>query len=95
MAVRMRANRTLEGYMGQLLAVRAWKGTRDRLDTIDVPTLVIHGEHDRLIPPDNGRILARAIPGARLAMLADAAHIFLTDKFEPSREAVVTFLEAL
>jgi 3-oxoadipate enol-lactonase len=93
LAARLRGRRTLEGYVGQLGAVKAWKGTYDRLHGVGVPTLVIHGDVDRLIPPDNGRILARSIPGARLVMLSGAAHIFLTDRFEPARDAIVSFLE--
>jgi len=90
---RLRGKRTLDGYVNQLKAVRSWKGTHDRLGTLRVPTLVIHGELDQLIPADNGRILAAAIPGAKLAMLPGAAHIFLTDRFEPACEAIVSFIE--
>jgi pimeloyl-[acyl-carrier protein] methyl ester esterase len=38
------------------------------------PTLVIHGERDRVAPPDAGRWLARSLPNARLAILDDAGH---------------------
>lgn len=90
---RLRGTRPLDGYVSQLQAVRTWKGTHDRLGAIDVPALVIHGDLDQLIPPANGRILAEAIPGARLVMLSGAAHIFLTDRFEPARDAIVSFLD--
>jgi 3-oxoadipate enol-lactonase len=95
LGIRMRTTRTAEGYLGQLQAVRSWKGCHDRLGTINVPTLVIHGENDRLIPPDNGRILAKAIPNAKLVMIPGAAHMFLADRFEPARDAILTFLEGL
>ena len=35
----------------------------ERLHNIRVPTLVLHGETDQLVPPENGRILAQKIPG--------------------------------
>ena len=35
-----------------------------RLGQLDVPTLVVHGEEDCMVPAENGRILARAIRGA-------------------------------
>jgi pimeloyl-ACP methyl ester carboxylesterase len=56
--------------------------------------LVIHGETDQLVPAENGRILARVIPSARLAMIPRASHIFFTDQFEASSEAILSFLEA-
>ena len=48
----------------------------------------MHGVEDRLVPPDNGRALAAAIPGADLRLFADAAHAYTTD--EPSVDASVT-----
>jgi 3-oxoadipate enol-lactonase len=93
-AVRLGATVTNDGYFAQLQAIRAWSGTFDRLPQLTMPTLVIHGETDGLVPAENGRILARAIPGATLAMIPAASHIFFTDKLEASSEAVLTFLHS-
>jgi pimeloyl-ACP methyl ester carboxylesterase len=92
LAMRMRSTVSNAGYFAQLDAVRAWGGALDRLTAITVPTLVIHGETDQLVPPENGRILARAIPNATLVMLPHASHIFLTDQLEPARDAILAFL---
>ncbi|MFJ4341611.1 alpha/beta fold hydrolase [Streptomyces sp. NPDC088915] len=46
---------------------------RERLPGIEVPTLVVHGRHDRFFPLGNGEALAREIPGARLLVLEEAA----------------------
>ncbi|MFB8201414.1 alpha/beta fold hydrolase [Kitasatospora purpeofusca] len=46
---------------------------RERLPTIDLPALVVHGRHDPLFPLGNGEALAREIPGARLLVLEHAA----------------------
>jgi pimeloyl-ACP methyl ester carboxylesterase len=94
LAVRLKVARTAAGYSAQFQAIRAWQGTLERLGTIRVPTLVLHGENDLLIPPANAEILARAIPGAKLVMLPGAAHIFLTDKLGPARDAILSFLES-
>ena len=91
--MRLRTTVTNEGFFRQLEAIRAWTGSLSRLHAIAVPTLVIHGETDRLVPPENARILADAIPGARLVMLPRASHIFLTDRFEPARDAILSFLD--
>jgi pimeloyl-ACP methyl ester carboxylesterase len=44
-------------------AISKWS-CYDRLGKIAAPTLVIHGETDELVPPENGKILAAQIPGA-------------------------------
>jgi pimeloyl-ACP methyl ester carboxylesterase len=44
------------------------------LRAIDVPTLVIHGDRDRMVSPTGGAATARAIPGARLETIAGMGH---------------------
>jgi pimeloyl-ACP methyl ester carboxylesterase len=46
----------------------------------EVPTLVMHGAQDALVPPANGRRTAERIPGARLIELPDASHWRMTDQ---------------
>ncbi len=41
---------------------------------IDVPTLVIHGDRDRMVHPTGGAATARAIPGARLETIVGMGH---------------------
>ena len=43
---------------------------------MSVPTLIISGDRDRLVPVENSRQLARMIPGARLVELPGAGHAF-------------------
>jgi pimeloyl-ACP methyl ester carboxylesterase len=93
-AVRLAATVTNDGYFAQFQGIRAWTGTHDRLAGIRMPTLVMHGETDQLVPPENGRIIARAIPHARLVMVPHASHMFFTDQFEASSEAILSFLDA-
>jgi pimeloyl-ACP methyl ester carboxylesterase len=63
----------------------------DRLPALDVPTLVLHGEEDLLVPVANGVALSEAIPGAQLLRLQGAAHIYATD-VPDADDAVVRFL---
>ena len=64
-----------------------------RLPRIAVPTLVVHGRHDRMVPVENGRILAERIPGARLEILDESGHLYPTE--EPAvDEAIAEFLAA-
>jgi pimeloyl-ACP methyl ester carboxylesterase len=48
--------------------------TADRLSQIGVPTLVLAGEFDVILPPRFGHAVADAIPGARFEILAGEAH---------------------
>jgi len=91
-AIRLKTTVTNEGFFAQLQAVRDWPGALTRLPGIAVPTLVMHGETDRLVPPQNAKIIADAIPGARLVMLPHASHIMFTDQFAPARDALLDFL---
>jgi pimeloyl-ACP methyl ester carboxylesterase len=47
---------------------------------ITAPTLVVHGELDALVPPENGRIIAGRIPGAELVVIPNANHVLMTDQ---------------
>jgi 3-oxoadipate enol-lactonase len=80
-----------ETAAAQLEGVLQWE-SYDRLGELHVPTLVIHGENDRLIPPENGRLLAKRIPGARLVTLPDASHLFFTDRPGETVSVVHDFL---
>ena len=58
----------------QLVAVLAAEGRLDRLSRVKVPTLVIHGTEDVLVPVENGRSVAAAMPGARLLEFEGMGH---------------------
>ena len=65
---------TSDGTPRQLAANFA-SGDRTReLRQIDVPTLVIHGDRDRMVHPTGGAATAKAIPGARLETIAGMGH---------------------
>jgi len=84
---------TAEGYLAQLQGIMAWEAY-SRLPQIAAPTLVIHGESDRLVPPENGRRIAARIPNAELVMIPRASHIFPTDQQEAAHRAMLDFLAA-
>ncbi|WP_380283640.1 alpha/beta fold hydrolase [Kitasatospora purpeofusca] len=63
---------------------------RERLPEIEVPTLVVHGRHDRFFPVGNGEALAHEIPGARLLVLDDAATAIPDAAVDAITEAMLT-----
>jgi pimeloyl-ACP methyl ester carboxylesterase len=62
------------GTARQLIAVLTAQSRLERLASIRVPTLVIHGVEDILIPAGNGRLVAAAVPGARLIEIEGMGH---------------------
>ena len=59
----------------QLVAVLAAKSRLERLKHVHVPTLVIHGNDDVLVPVENGRLVAEAVPGARYIEIDGMGHV--------------------
>lgn len=64
----------LSGMALQLAAGMGWTSAH-WLRRLTVPTLVIGGERDRLVPPVNARWLARAIPDAQLFLVRGGSHL--------------------
>jgi 3-oxoadipate enol-lactonase len=71
----------------QLRAVNGW-GHAERLKKITAPTVIVHGEQDRLVHVLNGRRLAKLIPGSRYLELPGIGHL-------PPLEAPQELLEAI
>jgi DNA-binding CsgD family transcriptional regulator len=71
---------------------------RNAIDVLDVaprvtmPTLIAHARGDRVVPVEEGRLLAARIPGARFVLLESANHILLAG--EPAWGAFVAELRA-
>jgi pimeloyl-ACP methyl ester carboxylesterase len=75
----------------QAAAIQAFD-SYDRLPQIRAPTLIIHGDQDVLIPPQNAYILHERIPGSRLVIIEGAGHVYFWEKPAESCQAIVEFL---
>ena len=64
----------------------------DVLAHVKVPTLVMTGDADRIVPPENSRLIAERIPGAELVSVADAGHCFFQEKPHATNAALLDFL---
>lgn len=72
----VRATERPDGHVRDNLS---WAGAWDvDLDEVRVPVDLVHGEADRMVPPENGRRLAAAMPHARLHLLPGAGHGYAT-----------------
>jgi pimeloyl-ACP methyl ester carboxylesterase len=79
-----------EAFMRQVSAIMQFD-TCNRLSQVKTPTLILHGKQDILIPPENGSILEKAIPGSRLVYFENCAHGLM----EETEEVLDTILEFL
>jgi 3-oxoadipate enol-lactonase len=62
--------------------------TQARLEELQMPTLVMHGTEDQLLPVENGRLIASRIPGSQLEIFEGAGHLFFWERPERSAELV-------
>ena len=91
-AQRLRFPIESEPYVAQLAAALG-HDAYERLGAMSHPTLVVHGAEDRMVHPDNARLLAERIPAAQLQLWEQTGHLFFTD--EPGIDpAVSDFLRA-
>jgi 3-oxoadipate enol-lactonase len=66
--------------------------TRDRLGSLTMPTQVIGGEHDILVPVWKSREVASLIPGSRLMVLDGAPHGLSIERADEFNAAVLGFI---
>lgn len=90
----MRAT-TPAGWMGALEAMKTRRDQTDLLPTIAVPTLVIVGESDALVPLDVAEAMAKAIPNARLEVVPGAGHVTNLENAEVFNRVFADFLSTL
>lgn len=83
----------LRAILAQVAATQS-HDTLERLAEIGVPTLVLTGDSDLLIPPANSDAIAARIPGARLERIAGGSHGFNFEKPEQFNAAVLGFLRS-
>jgi pimeloyl-ACP methyl ester carboxylesterase len=68
--------------------------TSARLPSLDVPTLVVHGDEDQMLPVSNARRIAELVPGAHLELLEGIGHMFWWEQPERSARLVADFVRA-
>ena len=79
------------GMVSQMAAIQS-HDTYERLPQIGVPTLVITGKEDGLVPPENSVTLSRRIPNAELLILSNASHLFNIERPQTTVESVTGFI---
>ena len=82
---------TLTGLSRQGEAIRG-HNTRERLTSLNVPTLITTGTEDILVPPSASDELRALIPGSELARIADTGHMHFMEQAPAFNDACLNFL---
>ncbi len=78
------------GYLYQLLCGAGWTSWL-WLPQIELPTLLLMGGDDPLIPVVNGKILMKRLPDARMVVM-DCGHLFILSKPEETAQRIEAFV---
>ena len=92
-AIKLKAN---DGFTQRSLrgnAKLAEETVGDKLASITIPTLVVWGGNDMVVPLEDGRDFAAKIRGAKLVIVPECGHVPSTEKPAAFLDAVMPFLE--
>jgi pimeloyl-ACP methyl ester carboxylesterase len=78
-----------------LAAIRDRPSSTELLEEIDVPVLIVAGEEDEIVPPDEPEAMAAALPQARLVRVPDAGHLVALEQPEVLHRELLAFLAEL
>lgn len=84
----------IDGNARQFAAIVAAPSRIARLKTLSIPTLVIHGDCDRLAPTRAGRAVAEAAPNAKLMLIEGYGHDLPTSLLPRIRQAIAVHARA-
>jgi pimeloyl-ACP methyl ester carboxylesterase len=75
-------------------ATAAWS-SYERLPSLQAPTLVLCGEDDGMVPPDNSRDIALRIPDSKLVLIPQCGHLPMLEKPGEVATEVFAFIDRL
>ena len=71
--------------LARLLWEKPWDPKSGAPPRIDVPTLIVWGDEDRLVPPQQAELWKKALPKAKVEIFKDAGHPVLDEKPEAAK----------
>ena len=81
-----------ECWGAQFDACLDWAARVTPVEQIEAPTLVLHGDADRIVPYENGVELARRIPGSRFETFPGSGHLLFIEEAPRLNPMVSSFL---
>ncbi len=85
----------LDAYLHVSASGSPYIADNERLRTIEVPTLIIHGRHDRVVPVEQAMLLAAYIPRSEVVIVSGAGHWVPYEKPKEYASHVLRFLNAI
>lgn len=87
-----------EQYQAQVMAGAGMAGFSHeevikRMKSIQVPVLILFGEHDKVVPPENARLMKEKLPNATVKILPDSGHMFPIEDPQATIAAILDFLK--
>ena len=92
---RMISSAPVEGVVGALQAMMDRPDSTPTLATIDVPTLIVTGDEDTIIPVDEARAMHAAIRGSTIEVISGAGHLSNLERPAAFNHVVSEFLATL
>lgn len=85
----------LTGFPAAYFAIKAFAetDTTEDLKSIDVPTLILHGEDDQIAPVGNAHRAAKLIPDVTLKLYPGAPHAMTTTSKDQVNEDLLNFIK--
>jgi len=81
------------GFAAQRVAFEGFDRSGE-LYECTLPSLVLHGEADRAVPPEAGRELAEGLPRGEFRGFEGAGHLVTVERSRPVNDALLAFLDA-
>jgi 3-oxoadipate enol-lactonase len=82
---------TVKGVAAQAKAIADYRTTREATAALTMPSLVIHGDEDGLVPFSYGEELAGILPDSRFVRIAGAGHNYFVVGADQANKAVLDF----
>ncbi len=79
-------------YLAQLRSATTFDA-ETRVGEIKAETLILTGDADIVVPPPNSENLSRAIPNAKLKIIAGGSHMFFIEKAKEFNKIIIDFLK--
>lgn len=86
---------SVHGIIGDLLGLKDRPDSSSSLPEIKVPTLLLYGADDQIIPQADMESMATAIPGAQFVVIPQAGHLLNLEQPEEFNQSVKVFLNQL
>jgi pimeloyl-ACP methyl ester carboxylesterase len=86
---------SVDGISGALLGMKDRSDSTEILTGFNIPTLIIHGSDDQLVPLAEAESMAKAIPNSKFQVIPNAGHLPNMEQPDQFNNIMSTFLKDL